>query len=76
MDIKNEKWGGRLYMDGTSFNKYRDGQANRSCVYGFWLPGWLTSIDHMWETDNCGVEDKHFTLCQKVLCKCIDFTQK
>ena len=76
MDIKDEKWGQKLAMDGNSFNMYLDGEPDEGCVYGKWEPGQSSEEDHMWETDDCHIDDKYLTLCQKLLCKCIDFGQK
>ena len=76
--IKNEKWGNKLVMNGTFFNMYLDGEPDpdKACVYGKWEPEQTSNEDHMWETDECDKDDKYLTLCQKLLCKCIDFVHK
>ena len=76
VDIWNEKWGEELDMGGTSFNKYLNGEPDKLCVYGKWEPGQTSDKDHMWETDDCYIDGKYLTLCQELLCKCIDVAQK
>ena len=67
MDIKKEKWGDKLHMTGTFFNKYLDGEPAEDCVYGKWEPGQTSPEDHMWETDKCNENDKYLTLCQDMM---------
>ena len=80
VDIRNKKWGDKLVMGVNSFNKYLDGEptddSKKACVYGKLEPGKTSDEDHMWATDECSIADKYLTLCQELLCKCIDFAQK
>ena len=78
VNIWRRKWGAYLYMDGNSFNKYMylDDDPDKPCVYGKWEPGQTSDEDHMWATDERNIADKYLTLCQELLCKCIDFVQK
>ena len=75
MDIRNRTWGDKLVMGGNSFNKYLDDEPVKVCVYGKWEPGKSSNEDHKWETDSCLIDDKYLTLCQELLCKCIDFAE-
>ena len=76
VDIKKKKWGEKLEMDGTSFNKYHAGEPDKDCVYGKLEPGQSSPQDHMWEALECDKADKYLTLCQELLCECINFVQK
>ena len=75
VDIKNEKWGGRLDMHGAVFNKYLHGETDKGCVRGKWVPGKSLERAHLWKTDH-SCEKKYLTQCQELLCKCIDVAQK
>ena len=78
VDIRNEKWGHKLDMGRNSFNKYLAGEPtddpDKSPV--------CTGSGNQGKPPTriiCGkqmlvtIKNKYLTLCQKLLCKCIDF---
>jgi hypothetical protein len=66
LNIKKEKWGDKLEMAATAFNKWDAGEPSSDCGFGKWGASVPVGDLHLWGTSPCN-EASYLTLCQDML---------